>query len=514
LSNERASAGDIWADDLLGRRADAQFLKQFLIHRIAERSEEGRSKSYVLNLDAGWGHGKTFFLTRLKRELEAEEYLAVYVNAWEDDHAEDPMIAVMAAIDEAVAPRLKKKKLLTKTWEATKSSFREIAVTAVTHGLKRVGSKFLGEGADIIGDIVASGGEISDTNKTLLSPPKLEANEDISDQVAEAVSEGVDKLLDRYGEEALSRFRKEKSSALSFKENLTKFLNSASSYKDIKVPLFVLVDELDRCRPTYAIELLERVKHLFQVDNIVFIVATDSGQLRHAIKAVYGESFESGRYLLRFFDRSYVFEEPSLEGFVTSLFERFQALKSRLSSPLEDKHEEFFSSSMRYFGMSLRDAEQCFDYLRTVATIWPHKTKLELIYLLPLIISFQQGNNDLFSSLAQMSLEEVRRQLSKFSERKWEFSFSQREEVHFRISTRTVGFSDLLFDFVNTAGLPLNEVSKQNPSSVDGRWINRIFETEFSVIHGNSYNPGSPPKSLVYKYPEMVRNAGRIVATT
>jgi hypothetical protein len=150
VSAERANVEDIWATDLLGRRADAEFLKQFLIRRIEERSEEDRRKSYVLNLDAGWGHGKTFFLTRLKRHLEAEGYLAVYVNAWEDDHAEDPMIAVMAAIDEVLAPRLKKKGALRKSWDVAKRSGLEIATTAGIFGTKKLLSKLIGEGVEAV----------------------------------------------------------------------------------------------------------------------------------------------------------------------------------------------------------------------------------------------------------------------------------------------------------------------------------------------------------------------------
>jgi hypothetical protein len=513
VSAESASSDDIWADDLLGRQADAEFLKQFLVRRIEERSEEGRKKSYVLNLDAGWGHGKTFFLTRFKRQLEAEGYLAVYVNAWEDDHAEDPMIAVMAAIDEAIAPRLKKKKVLTKTWETTKSSFKQIAVTTATHGLKKLGSKYLGEGADIIGDIWANGGEPSHANPAPSPSKASESEGGISDQVAEALSEGVEKLLDRYGEEALSRFRKAKSSSASFKDNLTKFLDNASHYKDIKVPLFVLVDELDRCRPTYAIELLERIKHLFEVDNIVFVVATDSGQLRHAIKAVYGESFESGRYLLRFFDRSYEFEKPSLESFVSSLFARFQIKPSRLSSPPDNEHQDFVLTSMRAFRLSLRDAEQCFDILRTILTTWQHPTPLELVYLLPLIFAYQQGHSRLFQALERCSASEVKEQLDALGIDDWTLHFRARTAAFSRVEAREFGFKNFLFTYLPNIIIPLSKSTDGERQSPDSRWIQERFIAELRMIHNTAYNHNGGPMSVLRKYPEMVRNAGRIVAT-
>lgn len=51
-------------------------------------------------------------------------------------------------------------------------------------------------------------------------------------------------------------------------------------------PFFIFIDQLDRCRPTYAIEMLEQVKHLFDIDHAVFVIATDGDQLARSIKAV------------------------------------------------------------------------------------------------------------------------------------------------------------------------------------------------------------------------------------
>ena len=67
-------------------------------------------------------------------------------------------------------------------------------------------------------------------------------------------------------------------------------------------PLVVLIDELDRCRPSYAIELLEVAKHLFSVDHIAFVLALNRSELAHSIKAIYGEEFGAEGYLDRFFD--------------------------------------------------------------------------------------------------------------------------------------------------------------------------------------------------------------------
>ena len=66
--------------------------------------------------------------------------------------------------------------------------------------------------------------------------------------------------------------------------------------------IIIIVDELDRCKPTFAIKLLEIVKHLFNVKGIVFIFALDINQLQHCVKTVYGDEFDAIGYLERFFD--------------------------------------------------------------------------------------------------------------------------------------------------------------------------------------------------------------------
>ncbi len=66
---------DIWQGDLLDRERDANFLINFLTRRVEERGHEGGARSYVLNLNARWGRGKTFFLTRLQQQLESQGFL-------------------------------------------------------------------------------------------------------------------------------------------------------------------------------------------------------------------------------------------------------------------------------------------------------------------------------------------------------------------------------------------------------------------------------------------------------
>ncbi len=84
-------------------------------------------------------------------------------------------------------------------------------------------------------------------------------------------------------------------------------------------PMYVFIDELDRCRPTFAIEVLEVIKHIFDIPRIIFVIATDTEQLQHSIKAVYGHDFDAEKYLMRFFNRSFSLPTPKLKDFLNQL---------------------------------------------------------------------------------------------------------------------------------------------------------------------------------------------------
>lgn len=66
--------------------------------------------------------------------------------------------------------------------------------------------------------------------------------------------------------------------------------------------LIVFIDELDRCKPTYAVKLLERIKHYMQNDSVVFVFALNQVELEKTIRHFYGTDFDACRYLDRFFD--------------------------------------------------------------------------------------------------------------------------------------------------------------------------------------------------------------------
>lgn len=98
------------------------------------------------------------------------------------------------------------------------------------------------------------------------------------------------------GKDLLESLRSKKE----FDSLVTEFLCSLLPEKGNR--LIVFIDELDRCRPEYAVRLLERIKHYFLDDRITFVFSVNMGELQHAIKHHYGNDFDACRYLDRFFD--------------------------------------------------------------------------------------------------------------------------------------------------------------------------------------------------------------------
>lgn len=181
--------------------------------------------------------------------------------------------------------------------------------------------------------------------------------------VHRATGVSVDELTP---ESLLDGYHKQRKTRTAVKERLTEL--GAKVREDTGQPLVFIIDELDRCRPTFAIELLERVKHIFDVDNIVFVFGINRGELVKSFQSVYGE-IDADVYLRRFFDMGFVLPEPD-----GHLFCRRLALQFGLSEYIQrlsvsaDGHgwlrdvraiAGWLPEVLGNMGLSLRDLDYC-----------------------------------------------------------------------------------------------------------------------------------------------------------
>jgi len=365
----------IWADDLLGREDDAVLLYNFIVNRMQERKAAGRSGSYVMNIDAEWGQGKSFFLERFYEQVIALNHPAVFINAWRDDFSDDPFTSVLSEfsiyIDEFANKDEKTKGRIAKTLEVVKKNAGKIMWVGVKGATGKLIEKAIGEAKGELVELLAESG-------SLIS--------EVADAGSKAFADAATSSIDEFANKQIEEFNSAKRSIVNFENSFGEIIKMLEA-DGKQMPFFIFVDELDRCRPTYAILMLERIKHLFDVENVVFLIATDTDQLAEAIKAVYGQGFGSRKYLGRFFNRPYVLPAPNRYKLVEAILGRYSFDLAKLFVPfgLSDKIEVIVMMSEHY-ELDIRQLEHVIDVLASIATTWSEPIPLDLLTILPLII--------------------------------------------------------------------------------------------------------------------------------
>jgi hypothetical protein len=489
MDNAVSTTASIWQDDKLSRAAEAELLKIFLLSRSSERANLIGKRSYVLNVDSPWGSGKTFFLTRFRAQLEAEGYIVAYINAWQDDHADDALLPILSSIDQTISEFVTVNPTLTKLFDSVKRNGVQIATSIGKNIGKKLAKKLIGDAVDEIPDIVSG-----------------TAQSELATGVNDSANIAVDEILDNTAKAVLKKFEQSKQSIELFKSNLAKLITSIGTSNDKHAQIFVFVDELDRCRPTYAIAMLERIKHIFDTDGVIFVVATDTSQLRHSIRAVYGNEFDSSRYLLRFFDRQYHLRSASKIHVVKQLFS--SGMKTdKLSVPPSIKSPEvFFRMIIEGFELSTRDVEQCFDMLKDILTVWQLQASIELAYLLPLIILHQQGRQE----FDQLMKDGVSTNILDYitSHMNWSVEMSGWDNVNERHLQEKTSIWTTFDNFHTRRNLDFSQINKErNQSNAPAiKWVLDRLNMELGAEHGGRFNSNSPPKTVIKNYGSIVRS--------
>ena len=246
--------------DRLERKKSAEVLT-----RIVSRIEG----PCVVALDAPWGYGKTTFLNMWAQWLRNEGFPVVAFNAWETDFTDQPFLALSSEL-------MKELESFTKTAPDLCSIVNTVK-GAIPKVLWAVGPK-------LAGTLIPGVGGVVEAAITAL-PAALSGAPDPND------------------------YQEAKTALANFKEALGALTCKLAKNQSDR-SLIIMIDELDRCRPSYAVELLEVAKHFFAVDNVVFVLAVNRAQLAHAVKALYGLCFDAEGYLRRFFDLDFQLPKP------------------------------------------------------------------------------------------------------------------------------------------------------------------------------------------------------------
>lgn len=339
LNPLKIEPNDPFKNDLLGRKEEVLNLS-LLAANV--------NSPAVIAIDSRWGTGKTTFIRLWEQHLKAEKLPSLYFNAWETDFSDEPLVSFLGEMNEGLKSLIGVNQQASDAWEKAKAAGKQIAKRGIP-ALVKIGTAGI-----------------------------IDADKIIEDEIMKATGSLAGDALDNY--------LQQKKAISEFHDALTKFINQSADGK----PLVIFVDELDRCRPNYAIELLERIKHLFSTEGLVFVLALDKKQLGHSIQAVYGNGIDSNGYLRRFIDFEYQLKEPDKANYINSLFsslqlDKFFAPRKQYSELQYDQDhlKNVFAMLATGLQLSLREIEQLLASINIAI-----RTAKETEYIFPALLVF------------------------------------------------------------------------------------------------------------------------------
>ncbi len=353
-----------WEGDVLQRRKYSLFLTKYL---------ENEKSPKVININSPWGGGKTFFIERWHSDLQ-EIHPSIYFNAWKNDHNSDPLVCLISCISSQLGASSK----ITLSENSKQNFFKKsgkILKKLAPTIIKGIVKKNLGD----------------------------DGYEDLA-QIGEETEETISDLSSELTEELLKSHKETEAVIEDFKRAISSLIDELVQ-GDLEKPLFIFIDELDRCRPLFAIELLERVKHIFDIQDVIFVISTDTEQLSHSIKAVYGQGFNGEIYLRRFFDEIYTLPEPDYINFTSLLFDGYKKSSKyfdchinlvggptsndntlRCSARESADYILIFSLFSKLFKLDLRSKKQCFQRFVAIESSINNSHEVHFAYLIFLIM--------------------------------------------------------------------------------------------------------------------------------
>ena len=303
-------------------------------------------------IDGGWGTGKTEFCQKLIRLMQQQhpDYRPVYIDAFRSDHSGEPLLALLAEIIKACTPEdtgeqpsEQRKNITRKVAKAAGFVMKTVAKAAVGHVLKQ-NTDDLAEGLQ---QIINDGQD--------------------ADSLAETVTDAAATIASHTIDAAVEALLKEQIEAEKNLETLKACLKELAAEK----PIILFIDELDRCRPDYAVDMLEVIKHVFDVENAKVVLVTNTKQLRAAINHRYGVEVDAQKYLDKFLKYSFAlpdkivarFEEE--RKFVSIRYcQELIELNDKLSLLIKNNPiMDFLGEIIQRNNLSLRETETLVRYL-------------------------------------------------------------------------------------------------------------------------------------------------------
>lgn len=488
MSGHEQTFNEIWAGDHLGRRDEANYLSGYLAARYQSKAEEA---GFVLAVNGDWGMGKTFMLERWGKEMQLAGHPVVLFNSWENDFTPEPLVAFIAELDAALGPYFEQMPMGAKLRAKWYAQAKAVLVPSLKIAGFALAKHVAGIGSAQMSELLHGDNDI-DTNEGAADEESKEF--DVKD-LAEKLSKAVD--------ETLKSHASTKKAIQIFKDRLALLIEHLSKEPGVHLPVCVFIDELDRCRPDYAIRLLEGIKHLFGVPGLHFVVATNLTELAHSVRAVYGSGFSAERYLKRFFDMEYSLPEPDGHKFAIELMAPIADLTNgRLVTGLESVlnfHElpakglpYMFSRHAAAFGLQLRDQQQAARILETaLISLGSQEIHIQLLMFLAVLY---QKNSQVYHQVAKA------KNLSESTG--FQAIFTQNEEGFFSVPQNDGSRTRKSVSLRDIAGVYFGLLNNYRSNSYVGG-------DDFPANLENYLGHSKKAEEMIRSYIEIIRRAGR-----
>lgn len=310
--------GDGFKLDLFNRKPFAQALTN-LIRRTND--------PLVIGIDGNWGEGKTTFVKSWQDLLNENHIPNIYIDAFASDYVDDAFMVVAGAISDYMQEK------------APPEKANEFINTA-----KKVGAHVLSIGTKIAIRVATGGLANTDDLKGIES-------------TIEGVGEDISNSAEEYIKSKLISHKKEHATIQQFKSYLSTIPETLSSTTDH--PLTIIIDELDRCRPSFAVEMLEKIKHLFSVRNVTFVLVINKLQLEESIRSTYGGNIDAHTYLQKFLTIEASIPKMASEN--TSIISKYcYHLAHALEIPENSDAPQIFEAIGEHLSLTLRQLEKSY----------------------------------------------------------------------------------------------------------------------------------------------------------
>lgn len=389
--SEDRSLDEIWQGDLFNRREEAVLLQAYIESVTSRTPLREDKRAYTIAIDAGYGEGKSFFLKRFAEHM-GKNHPVAFVDAWSDDLADQPLTALAATLNEALKPFMAEPEIKSRVATFMRKSGQVAKIAGLGLFRRGLATVFTAEAVNEFGEVMLNA---SDAVKDSVADGLKDVGQGLTDDTVAAITRvSSHDLMDT----RVAEFEAGRAAVQAMKNSLSAIVDALDQQQK-HPPIIIVIDELDRCRPTYAIKLLEEIKHLFDVPGLVFVLGIHTRQLAHSVSGAYGATFDGHSYLRRFIDRQYTLALPDHYRLLSKLCNSAGVNDSQLAfmsiSHVENGGSasnvpEILTLYMKMYGLAARDAFGLIDILQTSIAL-AQGMRLHGAYLVPLVIGHMRG---------------------------------------------------------------------------------------------------------------------------